>query len=63
MGDVVKIDLGSSGDRLVFSKERGVAGFPVSDSANVAEFPNRRASGAGAKLHIVESEVASCERR
>jgi hypothetical protein len=63
MGDVIKIDLGSAGDKLVFSKERGVSSFAVSDSANVAEFPTRRVSGAGAKLSLVESEVASCERR
>jgi ATP-dependent Clp protease ATP-binding subunit ClpB len=63
MGDVVKIDLGSAGDKLVFSKERGVSSFAVSDSANVAEFPARRVNGAGAKLSVVESEVASCERR
>jgi ATP-dependent Clp protease ATP-binding subunit ClpB len=63
LGDVIKIDLGSSGDRLIFSKERGVSSFSMSDSANVAEFPSRRASGAGAKLSLVESEVASCDRR
>jgi ATP-dependent Clp protease ATP-binding subunit ClpA len=63
LGDVIKIDLGSSGDRLTFSKERGVSSFSMSDSANVAEFPNRRASGAGAKLQLVETEVASCDRR
>jgi len=63
MGDVIKIDIGSAGDKLVFSKERGVSSFAVSDSANVAEFPTRRVSGAGAKLSLVESEVASCERR
>ena len=63
MGDVIKIDLGGTGDKLVFSKERGVSSFSVSDSANVAEFPARRVSGVGAKLQLVESEVASCERR
>ena len=63
MGDVIKIDLGSGGDKLVFSKERGIPNFAVSDSANVAEFPARRVSGVGAKLQLIESEVASCERR
>jgi ATP-dependent Clp protease ATP-binding subunit ClpA len=61
MGDVIKIDLGSAGDKLVFSKERGLSSFTVSDSANVAEFPMRRVSGAGARLQLVEPEVASCE--
>src|SRR5215831_8215176 len=42
LGDVIKIDLASSGDRLIFSKERGVSSFSMSDSANVAEFPARR---------------------
>ncbi len=63
LGDVIKIDLGTSGDRLTFSKERGVSSFSMSDSGNVAEFPNRRVSGVGAKLQLVESEVASCDRR
>jgi ATP-dependent Clp protease ATP-binding subunit ClpA len=63
LGDVIKIDLGSSGDRLTFSKERGLSSFSVSDSANVAEFPTRRASGAGARLQLVETEAASCDRR
>src|SRR5947199_513182 len=49
LGDVIKIDLASSGDRLIFSKERGVSSFSMSDSGNVAEFPNRRVS-VGAKL-------------
>jgi len=61
MGDVIKIDLGSTGDKLVFSKERGIPNFAVSDSANVAEFPARRVSGVGARLQLVESEVASCD--
>jgi len=63
LGDVIKIDLGSSSDRLTFSKERGVSSFSMSDSGNVAEFPNRRVSGVGAKLPLVETEVASCDRR
>ena len=63
LGDVIKIDLGTSGDRLTFSKERGVSSFSMSDAGNVAEFPNRRVSGVGAKLQLVESEVASCDRR
>ena len=61
-GDVIKIDLVSSGDKLAFSKERALSNFPVSDSANVAGFPARRVAGAGAKLQLVETEAASCER-
>jgi ATP-dependent Clp protease ATP-binding subunit ClpA len=63
LGDVIKIDLGVSGDKLTFSKERALPSFSVPDSANVAEFPARRASGAGARLQLVESEAASCDRR
>src|SRR5207244_1482004 len=44
LGDVIKIDLGTAGDKLTFSKERAVSGYPIPDSGNVAEFPARRAS-------------------
>src|SRR5204863_8348868 len=43
LGDVIKIDLGSSGDKLIFSKERALSSFPVPDSGSLAEFPARRA--------------------
>jgi ATP-dependent Clp protease ATP-binding subunit ClpB len=62
LGDVIKIDLGASADKLTFSKERAVSAFPVSDSGRVAEFPARRASQAGAKLQPLETEAASVER-
>ena len=62
LGDVIKIDLGASADKLTFSKERAVSAFPVADSGRVAEFPARRASQAGAKLQPLETEAASVER-
>lgn len=62
LGDVIKIDLASSGERLTFSKERAIPSFSISDPGNVAEFPNRRASQAGAKLQALETEAATCER-
>ena len=62
LGDVIKIDLRSSGDKLTFSKERAMPSFSVSESSNVAEFPTRRVSGAGAKLPVLETEAASVER-
>jgi len=63
LGDVIKIDLGSEGDRLIFLKERAISSFPVSEGANnVAEFPSRRVSQAGAKLQSMEGEAANCER-
>jgi len=63
LGDVIKIDLAPSGTKLTFSKERATPGFPVPESGNVAEFPSRRASQAGARLQLLETEAASCERR
>jgi ATP-dependent Clp protease ATP-binding subunit ClpB len=63
LGDVVKIDLAPSGTKLTFSKERATPGFPIPEAGNVAEFPNRKASQAGARLQLVETEAASCERR
>jgi ATP-dependent Clp protease ATP-binding subunit ClpA len=62
LGDVIKIDLRASGDKLTFSKERAMPSFSVSETNNVAEFPSRRASGAGAKAPIAETEAASVER-
>jgi ATP-dependent Clp protease ATP-binding subunit ClpB len=62
MGDVIKIDLGASGDKLTFSKERVIPSFSVPDPGNVAEFPNRRVSQAGAKLPAFDGEAATCER-
>jgi len=63
LGDVIKIDIGASGDRkLSFSKERALQTFPISDAGNVTEFANRRASYVGAKSQPLEAEVASCER-
>ena len=41
LGDVIKIDLGPSGDKLVFSKERAVASVSLPDSGNAAEYTRR----------------------
>ena len=62
-GDVIKVDLASSGKKLTFAKERATTGFPLPESASVTEFPNRKASQAGVKLQLVESEAAGCDRR
>jgi ATP-dependent Clp protease ATP-binding subunit ClpA len=61
-GDIVKIDAAPSGDKLTFRRERAIPSFSASDSANIAEFPNRRASHAGAKVQTLEAEAAVCER-
>src|SRR6059036_2917562 len=60
LGDVIKIDLAPSGIKLTFSKERATPGFPIPEAGNVAEFPNRKASQAGARRQLVETEAASC---
>jgi ATP-dependent Clp protease ATP-binding subunit ClpA len=63
LGDVIKIDLGAERDRLIFSKEHAVTNFPVSDNGNnIAEFPTRRVTHAGARLQSMETEAANCER-
>jgi ATP-dependent Clp protease ATP-binding subunit ClpA len=49
LGDVIKIDVGESEDKLIFSKERAISGFPVGVN-NVAEFPSRRVSQAAARV-------------
>jgi ATP-dependent Clp protease ATP-binding subunit ClpB len=63
MGDVVKIDLSPAGIKLTFSKERAATSFSVPDAGNIAEFPSRRASQVGARIQLVETEAASCDRR
>jgi len=63
LGDVIKIDLSTSGGRLTFSKERAISSFSVPDSTTVSEVPSRRASGAGVKLPVGETEAATAERR
>jgi ATP-dependent Clp protease ATP-binding subunit ClpB len=62
LGDVIKIDLRASGDKLSFSKERAMPSFSVSENSNVAEFPARRVAGQGAKVPVLETEAASVER-
>jgi ATP-dependent Clp protease ATP-binding subunit ClpA len=48
LGDVIKVDC--DGSRLTFSKDRAITRFPVSEIANVTEFPARRASQAAARI-------------
>jgi len=60
LGDVIKIDLSSDADRLLFSKERVIPSFASNELNNVVGFPHRRAQAA-AQLHALE-EVANCER-
>jgi ATP-dependent Clp protease ATP-binding subunit ClpA len=62
LGDVIKIDLGVEGDRLIFAKDRVISGFSPSENTNIVDFPNRRASRAGARVPGLEGEIANCER-
>jgi ATP-dependent Clp protease ATP-binding subunit ClpA len=59
LGDIVKIDLGAAGNKLVFSKDRSLSGFPVSEHSAGDEIPTRRASGVAAKAPLVETEAAT----
>jgi len=63
LGDVIKIDLAPAATKLTFSKERATPGFAVPGSGNVMEFPSRKASQAGARVQLLETEAASCDRR
>jgi len=58
LGDVIKIDLGAEGDKLIFLKERAITSFPVGEFNNVTEFPSRRASQAAARVPF-DGEAAS----
>ena len=58
LGDIVKIDLNSAGNKLAFSKDRVLSGFPVPEPVFAAEIPARKASGAAAKA-VLETEAAT----
>src|SRR5215213_9605964 len=51
LGDVIKIDLGAEGDRLIFSKERVLPGFGTSAGSNVSAFAARRLTTAARYQH------------
>jgi ATP-dependent Clp protease ATP-binding subunit ClpA len=58
LGDVIKIDLSSEQNKLIFSKERAITSFPVSGNSNVSDFMNRRVSQAAARFPT-DGEAAS----
>ena len=62
LGDVIKIDLGVEGDKLVFSKDRVISGFSTAENTNIVDFSNRRVSRVGARIPGFEGEVANYER-
>jgi len=58
LGDVIKIDIGGEGNKLVFSKERAITSFPVNGGNNVADYLNRRANQAAVRFPF-DGEAAS----
>jgi ATP-dependent Clp protease ATP-binding subunit ClpB len=60
-GDVVKIDLNGSRDKLVFARERVVAGFGA-ELAPVIDIAHRKANHAGAGVPVTEVQAAGAER-
>ena len=63
LGDIIKIDLHSSGEKLTFSKERAMPSFSMTDSENVREFPNRQVSQPGLKLTVLKGQKPDIESK
>jgi ATP-dependent Clp protease ATP-binding subunit ClpA len=62
LGDVIKIDLGVEGDKLIFSKERAITSF-TPENTNIVDFSNRRVNQAGARIPVSDGQIASFETR
>jgi ATP-dependent Clp protease ATP-binding subunit ClpB len=60
-GDVIKIDLSSSAEKLVFARERVVPGFGQ-EMAPVIDLAHRKASHAGAGVPVTEVQAAGADR-
>jgi ATP-dependent Clp protease ATP-binding subunit ClpB len=60
-GDVIKIDLGSTSEKLVFARERVVPGFGQ-EVAPVIDLAHRKASHAGAGVPVTEVQAAGADR-
>jgi ATP-dependent Clp protease ATP-binding subunit ClpA len=60
LGDVIKIDLGVDGEKLVFSKEKAVSGF-ATEGTSVVDFGSRRTHHAGARIPVAEPQIATFE--
>jgi ATP-dependent Clp protease ATP-binding subunit ClpB len=61
-GDVIKVDLSADGQKMVFSRERGIPNFGP-ETSNVMNVATRRSSKIGARVALSESQVAGGERR
>lgn len=60
-GDVIKIDLSSSAEKLVFARERVVAGFGQ-EAPPVLEVGHRKAHQVGAGIPVTEVQAAGADR-
>jgi ATP-dependent Clp protease ATP-binding subunit ClpB len=60
-GDVIKVDLSADGQKMVFSRERGIPNFGP-ETSNVMNVATRRSSKIGARVALSESQVAGGER-
>jgi ATP-dependent Clp protease ATP-binding subunit ClpA len=60
-GDVIKIDLDGSAEKLVFARERVVAGFGT-EAPPVVDIAHRKASHAGAGIPVTEVQAAGADR-
>jgi ATP-dependent Clp protease ATP-binding subunit ClpB len=60
-GDVIKIDLNAAAEKLVFARERVVAGFGQ-ETAPVIDIAHRRASHAGVGVPVTEVQAAGVDR-
>jgi ATP-dependent Clp protease ATP-binding subunit ClpA len=57
-GDVIKIDLSASRDKLTFARERAIPGLAV-ESPNVLDFSNRKTNQVGARIPAPEVHHAA----
>ena len=60
-GDIIKVDLDSDHDKLIFARERSIPSFEL-ETSNVVGLANRRASKVGARVSVLESQAAGMDR-
>ena len=60
-GDVIKIDLHASAEKLVFTRERVVAGLGQ-ETSHVVDVAHRKVSHAGAGIPVTEVQAAGADR-
>ena len=60
-GDVIKIDLNAASEKLLFTRERMVAGFGQ-DASKVVDIGHRKAHQAGVGIPVTEVQAAGADR-